>query len=399
MPVRCRAAVRVHTRTTGRLVSLAAMLSLAVWLSPANAEIYQPASDSEVVEKLAETGTARSEERALRKRLAADPNDAAVAVALARRYLDQARDQGEPRFAGRALAVLQHWKQPKQAPAEVVLMLATVQQYLHDFDGSTQLLEDLVKRDPKHPQAWLTLATIRRVQGRYAESDAACKGLASTGEGFYSQACLAENVALRGRFDEARSLFERLLARPELQPSQRSWLQTSLAELETRAGRKREAEAAFRQALAAAPDEYTRLTFADYLIANGRQAEVRPLLRNDPRSDPVLLRLALADAASKADPASPDAAELRARMAQAALRPEVKATHAREQAMFALYVDADVQRALQLARQNVELQREPVDLLLLAQTARAAKHAPSLQQARQIRDDMGLRDARLDALL
>ncbi len=98
------------------------------------------------------------------------------------------------------------------------------------------------------------------------------------------------------------------------------------------------------------------------------------MLRNDVRSDPVLLRLALAEAAARqgAAPSAVDTAELRARMAQAALRPDAATTHAREQAMFALFVDADAQRALQLARTNVELQREPIDLLLLAQAARAA---------------------------
>ncbi|MEO8280261.1 MAG: tetratricopeptide repeat protein [Ideonella sp.] len=380
---------------------LPALIAIALVLAarPARAAIYQPQSDSEVVETLINTGTARSEERALRKRLVANPDDSAVAVALARRYLEQARDQGEPRFAGRALAVLQHWKQTDTAPAEVVLMLATVQQYLHDFDGSAALLEALVKRDPRQPQAWLTLATIRRVQGRYAESDAGCHGLAATGEAFYSQACLAENLALRGRFEDARKLFQRLLATPQLPAAPRSWLMTSVAELEMRAGRPREAEAGFRAALATAPDEYTRLTFADFLIANGRQAEVLPLLRNDVRSDPVLLRLALAEAALKAGPAAADTAELRARMVQAALRPEARTTHAREQAMFALFVDGDPQRALQLARKNVELQREPVDLILLAQVARAAGSVETLAQARKIKTDMGLSDARLDALL
>ena len=363
------------------------------------AEVYQPRSDSEVVETLPNTGSARSEERVLRSKLVANPDASGVAVALARRYLEQARDQGEPRFAGRALAVLQHWKQLDQAPADIVLMLATVQQYLHDFDGSAQLLETLVKRDPKLPQAWLTLATIRRVQGRYAESDAGCKGLAATGEAFYSQGCLAENMALRGRFDDARKLFQRLLATPQLPPAQRSWLMTSIAELEMRAGRLREAEAGFRAALASAADEYTRLAYADFLIANGRHTEVLPLLRNDVRSDPVLLRLALAEASLKAGPAPPDTAELRARMTQAALRPEARTTHAREQAMFALFVDSDPVRALQLARTNVELQREPVDLLLLVQAARAAGSEETLQQARRIRNDMGLSDARLDALL
>jgi len=80
-----------------------------------------PTSDAEVVETLAAQAGDRAEERALRRRQRANPGDATVAVALARRYLEQAHREGDPRFAGRALAALQHWAQASNAPAEVLL--------------------------------------------------------------------------------------------------------------------------------------------------------------------------------------------------------------------------------------------------------------------------------------
>ena len=86
-------------------------------------------------------------------------------------------------------------------------------------------------------------------------------------------------------------------------------------------------------------------------------------------------------------------------MAQAALRPDAGSTHAREQALFALRVEGQPARALQLAKLNVGLQREPIDLLVLAETARAAKDDEALQMARRIKQEMGLHDVRLDALL
>jgi predicted Zn-dependent protease len=293
--------------------------------------------------------------------------------------------------------VLEHWKPFDQAPADVVLMMATLQQYLHDFDGSIALLERLVAREPTQAQAWLTLATVRRVQGNYAASDAACAALLKIGVAMYGQACRAENMALRGEFDAARRLFGELLAPRDLPLPDRSWLLTSLAELEWRAGRNAAAETAFRGALAASPDEYSRLAYADFLLASQRAGEVPPLLRDQVRSDPVLLRLAQAAVARQRPDGS--AAELRSRIEQAALRPQAADTHAREQAMFALDVEADPQRALKLALANVELQREPIDLLLLARVARAARSDSALQQAARISKQIGLRDARLDALL
>ena len=44
------------------------------------------------------------------------------------------------------MAVLEHWRPFDQAPAEVILMMATVQQYLHDFDAAGVCSKRLVKR-------------------------------------------------------------------------------------------------------------------------------------------------------------------------------------------------------------------------------------------------------------
>lgn len=379
-------------------VGVASLLTLLT-ATAARAEPLRPQSDAEVVETLPSAGRARAEERALRQRWAADPGNATVAVSLARRYLDQARDQGDPRFAGRALAVLQHWPQLDTAPAEVVLMAATLQQYLHDFDGAARELERLVQRDRSQAQAWLTLATIRRVQGRYDASDAACRGLLAAGSTFYGRACEAENLGLRGRTDAARQAFDSLLAPRDLPPSARAWLMTTVAEIEARAGRPAQAEAAYRAVLAAGPNEYARLSFADFLLDNRRPADAVALLKNQPRTDGLLLRLAIAGMRQPSAQSQADVAELRARMNQAALRPEARTTHAREQAMFALHIEGRPDRALEFARMNVDLQREPVDLLVLAEAARAAKDEAGLQLARRIRQDMGLHDARLDALL
>ncbi len=364
------------------------------------AEVVLPKSDAEVVETLPFVVGSRAEERKLRQQWAANPRDSVLAAALARRYLDQARDQGEPRFAGRALAVLQAWPDVDKAPDDVLLMLATVQQFLHDFDGSAQNLERLVKRQPGHAQGWLTLATIRRVQGRYAESDKACLALAAIpAAALYAQACEAENLGLRGEFAKTRESLRQLLATPQLSAGTQTWLLTTLAETEARAGRSADAEKAYRAALRLQPDDYTSLSFADFLMESGRAADALGVLKRMSRTDAVVLRLAMAGARLKTPDAARDAQEMRDRVTQANLRPQAQTLHAREQAMFALVVENQPERALSLARTNVTLQREPIDVLLLAQTARAAGQSAAVREAERMRDDMGLKDARLDALL
>ena len=48
-----------------------------------------------------------------------------LATAVARRYLEQARESGDPRFAGLALAALRPWPDANAAPDEVLLAIET----------------------------------------------------------------------------------------------------------------------------------------------------------------------------------------------------------------------------------------------------------------------------------
>ena len=91
--------------------------------------------------------------------------------------------------------------------------------------------------------------------------------------------------------------------------------------------------------------------------------------------------------------------EMRERIALANQRPEAKLFHGREQAMFALWVERQPARALDLAQGNVVQQREPLDLLVLAQAARATGRSDALQQVRRLMSEMGLRDQRIAAIL
>ena len=388
--------MRIHPLPTGVLAA-----GLFLCAAGAGAEPIVPGRDDEVIEVLPAAAGDRAEDKRLRRELAARPNDAELAVRVARRELDRARLTGDPRFAGLALSALRPWPDAAKAPAEVLLMRATLQQYLHDFDASVASLRLLLARpgEAGRAQAWLTLATVLRVQGRYAESDEACRGLAAAGADLHSAACLAENAALRGEVAAARRSFEALLARPGLPRQTQGWLLTSLAELEQRDRRSAAADAAWRRVLALGPDTYAAIAYADFLIAEGRPAEALATLKREPRSDTVLLRLAIAGRRAKAARAAEDAAEMQARIAQANERPEAKTLHGREQAMFALFVEQAPARALALARGNVERQREPLDLLLLAEAARASGEAAAIDEARRLKATVGLHDRRIDALL
>ena len=384
-----------------------AALLLAAWLAfatcgHAGAAVVEPTRDDEVVETLPAVSGDRAELRRLRQTLASNPRSETAAVALAGRYLDEARSQGDPRYAGLAFAALAVWPTPASAPDAVLLLQATLQQFVHDFDTAAANLERLVQRSPGHAQGWLTLATVRRVQGRYADSDRACAALAGIDAGpaaLYARACQAENDSLRGAFDAARVSVTGMLGAARVTADTRNWLFTTLAESEARAGRPDLAERAYKAAQAARSDAYTALSYADFLLDNKRPADALAQLQGQPRTDAVLLRLSIAGLQSQAPQARTDIAELRQRMALANQRPEARTTHAREGAMFALWIDKEPRRALDLARENVKHQREPLDVLVFARAAVASQDGAALREAAALSRSMGLRDKRVEALL
>ena len=382
---------------TSALWVLALVGSVAV---PLHAAPISPTHDDEVIEVLPAIAGGRAEERQMRRRLAQQPRDPELALAVAIRYLDRARESGDPRFAGMAMSAIEAWTDEATMPDGVLMMRANLQQYLHEFDASVASLQRLVARpvNEPRPQAWLTLATVRRVQGRYADSDAACQQVARAGALLHAKACLAENAALRGDVDSARAVFAALLAGVRNPAATQAWLSTSLAELEQRAGNANAAEAAFQSALRFAPDPYSMLAYADFLIEQKRPAQALILLNGQTRSDAVLLRLAIAGTQAKAATASADVAEMRERIALANERPDAKIFHGREQAMFALAIDRDAHRALDLARGDVSRQREPLDLLVLSQAARAGGDPAALREAKRLTTEMGLVDQRIKAL-
>lgn len=390
--------MRILTHLTGALI---AGLFLSTLAARTHAAPINPTRDDEIVEVLPAVSGNRSEERRARKELASRPRDPVLAVAVARRYLAQAHELGDPRFAGLAMAAIGAWTDAATMPPDVLMMKATLQQYLHEFDESVRSLQALLARPAaqRDPQAWLTLATVRRVQGRYADSDEACRQVGRSGAALHASACLAENAALRGQVAAARTTLGGLLSQPGVPSSTQAWLLTTVAELEQRDARAAAADAAFRAVLQLEPDAYAQVAYADFLIDQGRPVEALKLLKDQTRTDAVLLRLAIAGTQAKTPGAERDVAEMRERIALANERPEARKFHGREQAMFALFVERNPALALDLARGDVEQQREPLDLLIFAQAARASGEPNALMEARRLRDSVGLHDRRIDALL
>lgn len=367
---------------------------------PAAAAPYTPASGTQVLERLPGRMDATQRELArMRAELAANPTDLARAGALARRYIEQARRDGDPRYLGYAQAALAPWwKQPRQqAPLDVLVLRATLVQSTHSFGEALADLDEVVKRDPGNAQAWLTRSTIQLVTGDHAGARASCARLFGRAPDLVVQTCLAAAGSLSGQAAASYKQLERsLAARADSPASLRAWSATLLAEMAERLGDHAAAETHFRAALQAdAHDTYLLAAYADFLLERGRAQDVLRLLGTRTQADALLLRHALALSALGASEAGRQSAALRARFEAARRRGDT--VHRREEARFALALAGDPAEAVRLAKLNWAVQKEPADLRILA---RAAAASGDQEAARLVRDwlrQTGLEDRTLGA--
>jgi tetratricopeptide (TPR) repeat protein len=340
------------------------VLSVTLGL-PAQAAPYVPASDGAVLADL--PAGARYTDLTAR-RLAQGRLD--VALPLAQFYIRQSRLTGDLRYLGYADAVLTPWLDRRPAVADVLVLHATVQQSRHEFDAALATLDQALRIRGDDPQALLTQATILRVLGRYAEAGASCERFSRLVEPRLATLCTQSLRALTGQLDSAYATLQGVSTQGWLE-GEKSWLCSELGEMAMRLGRDADAERWFKQDLALAPaDFYIRGAYADLLLRQGRAAEVLLLLRGQESFEPLLLRIAIAQQQLH----DPGLAQSRVRL-EAAFAAELQrgeAVHRREQARFLLVVQQQPQLALDAARENWRVQREPDDALVLVAAARAA---------------------------
>jgi tetratricopeptide (TPR) repeat protein len=374
------AAITAPLRRAMRVAALPVLLHAG----PAAAAPHIPADGNQVVERLpSRADPVQRELLRLRTALNAAPGDLRLACDLARRYIERARVDGDPRYLGYAQAALAPWWRQAAPPEPVLILRATLRQSTHRFADALADLDQAVRRDSDNAQAWLTRATVQTVTGAFAAARASCMRLYARAPELVVQACLANVGSVSGQADASyRRLLDAWTRRPGADPAIAVWVHTLLAEMADRAGRDAQAESHFRQALAVGdPDSYLLGAYADFLLDRGRAPEVVRLLRDKTRVDALLLRYALALQATGAPEASTQAGMLRDRFAAAALRGDT--VHQREQARFELFLRGDAGAAVRLAKANWQVQKEPADLRILAQAAVASRDP---EAARIVRD-------------
>ena len=346
-----------------------------------SARDFIPADDATVIEQL----PARVRGVAL---------NADSAATTAQQQITLARQTADPRYLGRAQTALAPWWNKPDAPVRLAILQATVEQSRHEFNAARATLENALRRDPRQPQGWLTLATLERVAARYADAQTACQQVARHGAALHAAACALETGSLQGQFDAARNGLNALV-RQTGEASEQAWLFSLLAESEERAGRKTQAATAYRASLALDDDGYTALAYADFLLRQGQAASAVQVLGKQPASDAVLLRRAYAAKLQGDSRWSAQWAQLQERFAALQTRGDDPGLHGRELALAALWLEANPNKAWPLALGNLELQKEPLDWWLALEAAEQARRPDDVRRLRTQLAGAGLVDARL----
>jgi len=358
----------------------------------AQAAAYIPMTDGEVLERLPiSLHRVARELRDLRLRVQQEPKQVGYATDLARRYLEIGRAEADPRYSGYAEAVLQPWWDVAEAPAEVGVLRAAVRQHRHEFSAALKDLDRVLTKDPRNGRAWLMRSTILTVIGRYPEARQSCLALLRLVDALVATACLGAVESLTGRARASyAALDEAIRSVPEADPATRLWALTLLGEIAARLGQFAQAERHFLEALGfGRRDVYVLAAYADYLLDQGRYAEVARLLRAETRVDGLLLRVALAEHALGLDIAE-RIVDLKARFEAGRVRGP--SLHPGEEARFTLVLLQDPRRAVQLARANWSLQREPRDARILLEAALASGQSEAARPVLEMMERTRLQD-------
>jgi tetratricopeptide (TPR) repeat protein len=378
-------------------VGLGCALTAAAFVAPnrgiAVAKAFVPSDPAYVVATVPARDAA---EVAARQALAAAPERVELAVVLARGDIERYRALSDPRYLGRAQAILAPWWKLREPPADVLLLRATIEQSVHQFGAARADLDRLVAARPADVQAQLTRAVVATITADYAAARDSCRAVAQLANPLVAAACEAPLDAVAGKADAAQArLAKLLLATRDPEPAVRGWVLTELAELAYMRGDTDAAAANLQTALALdAGDAYARNLLADVWMTSGKTRDASKLLEGRDQIDSHLVRRAIAEHQLHGPDAERLVTAMRERIAAAAERGD--RVHLREEARFALEVELDAPRAVTLARDNWKVQKELADARLLAQTAAAARDPEAAAPVLAWAKSTGVRDAELD---
>lgn len=357
-----------RVRVSAFVLAASGMLMPTTWAQAGRPPLVVPASADTIVEVLPRGYPALIRGRG---KTAPSPGPQAEDVA---RLLKAAAQTGDARLAARADRLLDT-ASADAAAIEWRKLQAFSAQHRHDFATSRRLLDGIIDKAPRDPDARLARAQLNLVQGRLGEARRDCVALAVIDAGSASL-CIAALATRQGDYAKAAALLERLIDSGVQDADVLRFVLVMRAEIATRAG-EANADAWYERALAVDPqDVRTLAAYARHLTATRQPQRTLKLLANAPDADGLQLQRALAARAAGRPEASrmADAQARRYALARSVgMEPEL-----RDEAELYLTLRGNAPAALALALRNFETQRDHEDVDLLLRAAAAANRPGAL---------------------
>jgi predicted Zn-dependent protease len=375
---------------------------LVVMMEAIQAKPFIPEHDTQVLERLPGQlfqSKSNAKIKQLRTQIRNHPNDWSSASQLAQHYIELAKSQADPRYMGYAQAILNPWWQNSQQSPKTLIMRAIIRQNAHDFGGALEDLDQILNVQPGHVQANLIKATIATVQGNYPLAIEHCRQLMRRSSMLLALVCQSTPASLSGNAETSYKLVRQILSTTGSIPEKESvWAWTSLAEIAWRLGYFEAADQHFQTAMQTGiKDFYLFRVYADFLLQQHRPHDVIKLIASETRIDSLLLRLALAEQMTLSEQLSNHIALLNERFE--ANRKRGSSLHKGDEARFKLHLLNQPQTALQLARQNWQVQRESADTYILLQSAIAANDTKMIKKVEHWLIKQGTEDVLIKQIL
>jgi len=277
-------------------------------------------------------------------------------------YLQQGREQSDPRYFGYAQAVLKPYLKNKDVSYSLKMHHIDILQHQHHFSEALKRLDEVKTKGLKDPKPYLMSAVILSSQGFYTEAMKECTQLIFRSSHLVSTTCITQMQSHNGKLEASYTLLKKTYLKSKVnEKEERLWSLSVLAKMALRTKQNEEAIFYMQEALSLDTKDYYILgMYADLLLKDKEYIKVHNLLRNYEYVDALLVRLSISQKELGLKESKHNISKLRSHYKNLELRGEK--AHLREQAQFELYLEGNNKKAWAFALENIQMQKEQSDI-------------------------------------
>jgi len=345
-------------------------------------EAFTPNSGNFVVLKL--TATVKSPNhirlQQLQKAYRKQP-DEANALILTKHLLYLASQTSDPRFYDMAKTLIEsksrHFNQP-----EWLFHHAKVLQFHHQFAAALQRLDQLLSINKHYLEARMMKISLLMTTGEINQINSECQFLYQYHQYRHAEICVTIAKAYSLPSTSAHQLLQHyatdIVQAKSLSSSMRGWALSVFAEIASYHEQYSTAESFYRMAINVNPQaNYIKINLLDTLLIQKKFNEAEHWLDPESMETPQLIRLIYIQKKLHQTINQHQLDRLDSIFKLADAREDRR--HLREQALYAWWIEEDLERALNLAQANWVTQREFIDNTMMYSIAMLLNNKSALQ--------------------